>query len=76
VDFHTGDVFVLYTDGLTEAPNNAGQEFSGERVAEALRDLGELLPAAVNDGIIARMQRFTGTEQIHDDFTLVTVRRI
>jgi len=45
-------------------------------VAEALRDLGELLPAAVNDGIIARMQRFTGTEQIHDDFTLVTVRRI
>jgi len=74
--FVSGDVFVLYTDGLTEAPNEGGQEFSGARVADAVRDLGALLPGAINDGIIGRMQRFTGTEQIHDDFTLVTVRRV
>jgi sigma-B regulation protein RsbU (phosphoserine phosphatase) len=76
VPFVAGDVFVLYTDGLTEAPNPAGQEFSGVRLADTVRCLGALLPAAINDGIIEAVQRFTGQEQRHDDFTLVTIRRI
>lgn len=76
VRFVSGDVFVLYTDGLTEAPNEAGLEFSGARLADAVRNLGGLLPAAINDGIIERVRRFTGREQAHDDFTLVTVRRV
>ena len=76
VPFVGGDVFVLYTDGLTEAPNAAGQEFSGARLADMVRNLGARLPAAINDGIIEAVQRFTGQEQHHDDFTLVTIRRI
>ncbi len=74
--FVSGDVFVLYTDGLTEAPNEAGMEFSGARLADAVRNLGTALPAAINDGVLERVQRFTGREQPQDDFTLVTVRRI
>jgi sigma-B regulation protein RsbU (phosphoserine phosphatase) len=76
VRFASGDVFVLYTDGLTEAPNEAGTEFSGARLADAVRNLGTLLPSAINDGILERVLRFTGREQLHDDFTLVTVRRV
>lgn len=76
VRFVSGDVFVLYTDGLTEAPNESGQEFSGARLADAVRNLATLLPAAINDGILERVLRFTGREQSHDDFTLVTIRRV
>ena len=74
--FAAGDVFVLYTDGLTEAPNESGQEFSGARLADIVRNLGAQLPASINDGIIETVQRFTGQEQHHDDFTLVTIRRV
>ncbi len=76
IGFASGDVFVLYTDGLTEAPNEAGQEFSGARLAAAVCNLGGLLPSAINDGILERVVRFTAREQAHDDFTLVTIRRV
>ncbi len=76
VRFTSGDVFVLYTDGLTEAPNEAGAEFSGARLVDAVRNLGTQLPAAINDGILERVQRFTGSERLDDDYTLVTVRRV
>ena len=76
IRFGAGDVFVLYTDGLTEAPNDAGQEFSGARLDDAVRNLGALLPAAINDGLLERVVRFTGREQLRDDFTLVTIRRV
>ncbi len=76
VRFVADDVFVLYTDGLTEAPNDAGLEFSGARLADSVRNLGTALPAAINDGVLERVQRFTGREQPQDDFTLVTVRRV
>lgn len=73
--FAPGDVFVLYTDGLTEAPNESGQEFSGSRLADTLRNLGRQSPAAINDGIVEQVHRFTGSGQLLDDFTLVTIRR-
>ncbi|HLP06643.1 MAG TPA: GAF domain-containing SpoIIE family protein phosphatase [Opitutaceae bacterium] len=74
--FAPGDVFVLYTDGLTEAPNEVGAEFSGARLLDAVRNLGSLLPAAINDGILERVLRFSGSDTLRDDFTLVTVRRV
>ena len=76
VRFAQNDVFVLYTDGLTEAPDAAGTEFSGARLADAVRDFGTRAPAALNEGILERVRCFTGSEQAHDDYTLVTIRRV
>ena len=76
IRFGVGDTFVLYTDGLTESPNEDGVEFSGARLADAVRNLGDLPPKAINDGVLEQMLRFTGGEQSHDDFTLVTIRRV
>lgn len=76
VRFGEGDVFVLYTDGLTEAPDAFGAEFSGLRLAAAVRELGTRSPGAINDGILERVRYFTGENQGHDDLTLVTIRRV
>ncbi len=74
--FGTGDVLVLYSDGLTEAPNDEGTEFSSARLADAVRAL-HLHPATeINDGILAGLRRFTGEAPARDDFTLVTVKRV
>lgn len=73
--FAPGDVLVLYTDGLTEAPNDVQKEFSGARLADAMRELHARAPREINDGILAAVQRFTGDTPQRDDFTLVTVKR-
>jgi phosphoserine phosphatase RsbU/P len=73
--FLAGDVFVLYTDGLTEAPNAAGQEFSGARLADVVQAHSAKSPREINDGILDALVRFSGREDSHDDLTLVTLQR-
>ena len=74
--FRPGDVLVLYTDGLTEAPNDVEKEFSGARLADATHALHHVSASEINDGILAAMQRFTGETPQRDDFTVVTVKRV
>lgn len=74
--FAGGDVLVLYTDGLTEAPNDEGKEFSGARLADVTRSTANRPAREINDAILEGVQKFTGDVPQRDDFTLVTLRRI
>ncbi|MBI4621848.1 MAG: SpoIIE family protein phosphatase [Verrucomicrobia bacterium] len=73
--FVAGDLLVLYTDGITEAPNEEGKEFSGARLADAARTLRHRTAREINAGILEHVQEFTGDAPQRDDFTLVTVKR-
>jgi sigma-B regulation protein RsbU (phosphoserine phosphatase) len=73
--FNAGDVLILYTDGITEAPNEEQKEFSGARLADAVRTLHNRPAVELNNGILEGLHRFTGEEPQRDDFTLVTVKR-
>jgi sigma-B regulation protein RsbU (phosphoserine phosphatase) len=72
---HAGDVLVLYTDGITEAPNEDGKEFSGARLADVARGHVANAPSEINDRILEAVARFTGEVAQRDDFTLVTLKR-
>jgi phosphoserine phosphatase RsbU/P len=74
--FGLGDLLVLYTDGVTEAPNEDGKEFSGARLADVARKLQQRPAREINDGILEGVQRFTGEAAQRDDFTLVSVKRV
>ena len=70
-----GDIFALYTDGITESFNDADEEFGEERLAAALcrhRDLSsnDLLAAVVDE-----VHRFSPREQ-HDDITLIIAKAL
>jgi len=73
--FGAGDVLVLYTDGLTEAPNEEGKEFSGARLADMVRTAHHSAPQEINNAILESVQEFAGEIPQRDDFTLVTVKR-
>lgn len=73
--FNQGDVLILYTDGITEAPNEEDKEFSGSRLADTVRTLHNRSAVELNDGILENLHRFTGAEPQRDDFTLVAVKR-
>lgn len=73
--FAAGDALVLYTDGVTEAPNAAGREFSSARLTDAVRAAFAGSPREINDAVLAAVHRFGGELAQRDDFTLVTIKR-
>ncbi|HEY4989220.1 MAG TPA: GAF domain-containing SpoIIE family protein phosphatase [Opitutaceae bacterium] len=73
--FDSGDTLVLYTDGITEAPNEEEKEFSSARLADVVRALHRQTAREINDGVLESVRRFTGDAVQRDDFTLVTVKR-
>lgn len=74
--FGSGDALVLYTDGLTEAPNEDDKEFSSARLADVVRALHTRGAHEINTGLLESLRRFTGTPVLRDDLTLVTVKRV
>jgi phosphoserine phosphatase RsbU/P len=73
--FDSGDTMVLYTDGVTEAPNEEEKEFSSTRLADVVRTLHARPAREINDGVLESVRRFSGAAGQRDDLTLVTVKR-
>jgi sigma-B regulation protein RsbU (phosphoserine phosphatase) len=74
--FAPGSTLVLYTDGLTEAPNTEEKEFGGARLADALRAAHSSPARQINNAILQAMEDFAGTVGLRDDYTLLTVKRV
>jgi len=70
VTLRSGDVLVIYTDGVTEANDAQGNEFGEQRLVETVRHNPGKTPADLIKGIQAAVQRFSVGEQF-DDLTLV-----
>jgi sigma-B regulation protein RsbU (phosphoserine phosphatase) len=68
-----GDLLVMYTDGVSEAPNAAGEEFGEKRLLESIRAQNHAGADALRTGITAAVQQFTSGAQA-DDITLVVAR--
>lgn len=75
VPFPVGTTLLLYTDGLTEAPNAEGKEFGGVRLADAARAHAERSAFDLSDEIFRAVERFS-SGRLRDDFTLLVVKRI
>ncbi len=67
------DVFITYTDGVIEARNKAGVEYSLERLAKAVN---KKLPRASNytSEILHDWEVFTQGAEQHDDTTVLAVK--
>ena len=68
-----GDVLALYTDGVTEAGNDQGEEFGERLLIEALRQHRELSCQALLAAIVDGVRRFASQEQ-HDDITAIVAK--
>jgi sigma-B regulation protein RsbU (phosphoserine phosphatase) len=74
VDLLPGDLLLIYTDGLSEAFNFAGQKFGRQRIIEAmLQTEGHSAQQALNH-VLWQMRRFVGLNRSPDDLTLVCIR--
>jgi phosphoserine phosphatase RsbU/P len=65
-----GDTLVLYTDGMTESFNDAGEEFGEQRLIKALRRHRGLSSQALIASLVDEVRQFNPHEQ-QDDITLI-----
>jgi sigma-B regulation protein RsbU (phosphoserine phosphatase) len=70
IALHAGDRVLLFTDGITEARNSAGEEFGEQRLLAALTEHSGLGAGAIEDRILLAVAEFSGGE-FADDATSV-----
>ncbi len=67
--FMPGDSVLLYTDGLTEARNDLGQEYGTKRIDSILNVYGSLHAKTITNKIQNSLENFIGDEKPLDDIT-------
>jgi serine phosphatase RsbU (regulator of sigma subunit)/catechol 2,3-dioxygenase-like lactoylglutathione lyase family enzyme len=68
-----GDTLALYTDGITETSDSAGEQFGEHRLIDALQRHRETSSQSALASIVEEVQRFGPHEQ-HDDITLIIAK--
>lgn len=74
VGLATGDILVFYTDGITEAQNDAGEEFGTERLTAILKNGFSLSAEALVTTIFNRATDFCSQIGFADDVTILIVK--
>jgi phosphoserine phosphatase RsbU/P len=69
----SGDTLIIYSDGVTEARNDQGEEFGQDRLLEATLNLNHLGASSLLETLVPRVRQFCGYEQ-DDDLTLLVIR--
>lgn len=72
--FPTGSAVILYSDGITEAEDESGEEFENPRFEEVLTANMNASAAELRDKIAAAVDAFVGSAPQKDDQTLVVAR--
>jgi len=69
-----GDIFIAFTDGISEAMNVAHEEWGEERMIEAIHGCGALAPSEIIVRVMQAADGFVAGAKQHDDMTLVVVQ--
>ena len=75
LSFSSGDVLLIYSDGVTEAININEEEFGEERLEVLVRDNLGASSTDLIETIISEVRMFTDDSPQFDDITLVVLRR-
>ena len=76
-----GDLLMIYSDGITESLNNAGEEFGYARLEQQLRRAQTAVAGTTGSAdamlfsVLGAVQDFAATRSLGDDMSLVIVRR-
>lgn len=70
-----GDKLILYTDGIPEGRNAAGEEFGADRLHALILGNPDLNAAGLRDLIISEYQKFKNDTPLDDDVSLLVIER-
>jgi serine phosphatase RsbU (regulator of sigma subunit) len=70
----SGDVFVLFTDGITEAMNAQMDLFGEDRLRGLIEEHAELSSEELRERILREVEAFVGEADPHDDMTMILLK--
>ena len=73
VALRSGDLLVVYSDGITEATDARGEEFGEARLVRTIEAHGDRDPRGLLEVVFEEVRRFADGEQA-DDQTMVIAR--
>jgi serine phosphatase RsbU (regulator of sigma subunit) len=73
---NTGDMLILYSDGVTEAARPDGDMFGEKRLADFLTANSARHCSQLVTELVAHVRAWTGAASFADDFTVTLVRRV
>jgi sigma-B regulation protein RsbU (phosphoserine phosphatase) len=71
-----GDALVLFTDGVSEAQDTAGEFFGIDRIVATVSSLRQAAAPALTEGLLGAVRSFAGKAPQSDDITILTLRRL
>jgi sigma-B regulation protein RsbU (phosphoserine phosphatase) len=75
VTFSPGDILVVFSDGVTEAMNDQGEEYGEERLLALLKHNLDRPAKTLIDKVVTDVQKHAGDHPQTDDITLIAVKR-
>ncbi len=75
IDINPGEFLVLFSDGITEAVNNAEEEFGDKRLTDIVLNNRTESVERIIDIIFREVKLFTGSSPQMDDMTVVIIKR-
>ncbi len=68
-------MLVLYSDGVTEAQNAAGDQFGEQRLGSLVEECAGLPARGVAECVRDGVRRFRGGSRASDDLSVLVIRR-
>ena len=74
IDISAGDLFLFYTDGITEARNGLKTQFGEERLTKIVAEDAHLSADEFKDKLVANLNLFVKKALLDDDATFVVIK--
>lgn len=71
---NAGDTLVLYTDGISEAENDRGDEYGTDRLQRLIAEHCSKSPQGLIDACREQLSRFRGARERFDDETILAIQ--
>ena len=75
MQLHPHDVVVLYTDGITEAENLAGEQYGIDRLCEVVRVNRQHSAQRIKQAVVDDVRSHIGQQKVYDDITLLILKQ-
>lgn len=75
-EFKEGNIVVIYSDGITDAKNSAGEFYGNEKMKSVMLQNKELSAKALGEKILENIFQFTGQTRQNDDISIIVMKKM
>jgi serine phosphatase RsbU (regulator of sigma subunit) len=75
VELQQEDILIIYSDGVTEAQNEAGEFFGQDRLLECVKEMQNKPTHEAGLMMVDKVKQFVGEAPQHDDLSIILIKK-